>query len=109
MALPSNDSRARCIERFAFSGGDKLVTFLCVSVADNGQGIDEDAVSEIFTPFYTTKGERGTDLGLPQVCAFMRLVGGHIRVTSNLGKGTRFELFSRRSNWSRLAEGQEIA
>jgi signal transduction histidine kinase len=63
-------STTRYIERFAFSGGDKLVAFLCVSVADNGQGIDKDAVSEIFTPFYTTKGERGTGLELPQVCAF---------------------------------------
>ena len=38
------------------------------------------------------QGENGTGLGLPQVCAFMRRIGGHVGVTSEPGIGTTFEL-----------------
>jgi signal transduction histidine kinase len=68
-------------------------TFVRVSVADNGQGIDEQRAARIFEPFFTTKGEQGTGLGLPQVCELMRQVKGQIRVTTSPGEGTRFDLF----------------
>jgi signal transduction histidine kinase len=44
------------------------------------------------TPFFTTNGENGTGLGLPQVCAFMRQIGGHVGVTNEPGVGTTFDL-----------------
>jgi hypothetical protein len=49
-------------------------------------------VQRIFDPFFTTKGERGTGLGLPQVCASMRLVGGYVGVISEPGLGTSVDL-----------------
>jgi signal transduction histidine kinase len=49
-------------------------------------------LQKIFDPLFTTKGETGTGLGLPQVCAFMRLIGGHIEVASEPGAGTIFDL-----------------
>jgi len=49
-------------------------------------------LQNIFQPFFTTKGEQGTGLGVPQVSAFMHDIGGHIRVASAVGRGTRFDL-----------------
>ena len=51
-----------------------------------------EVVRKVFDPFFTTKGEKGTGLGLPHVYAFMRLIGGHVGVTSERGKGTTFDL-----------------
>jgi len=51
-----------------------------------------ETLKRIFDPFFTTKGELGTGLGLPQVCAFMRLIGGHVSVASEREKGTIVDL-----------------
>jgi PAS domain S-box-containing protein len=61
-------------------------------VADTGGGMAPDVIARIFEPFYTTKGERGTGLGLSASHGIIENHGGHINVTSELGKGTRFEV-----------------
>ena len=66
--------------------------YVRVRVKDNGKGMSEETLLKVFDPLFTTKGEKGTGLGLPQVCAFMRLVGGYVRVTSRVGVGTTFDL-----------------
>ena len=58
-----------------------------------GLGMPDEVLQKIFRPFFTTKGEQGTGLGVPQVGAFMRHIGGHVRVASGLGQGTTFDLF----------------
>ena len=58
--------------------------YVRVRVKDRGQGMPPETLKRIFDPFFTTKGELGTGLGLPQVCAFMRLIGGHVSVASEL-------------------------
>jgi signal transduction histidine kinase len=67
--------------------------YVRVRVKDNGLGMTEDVANKIFEPFFTTKGENGTGLGIPQVCAFMRHVGGRLNVESEVGRGTTFDLF----------------
>src|SRR3546814_4961031 len=47
----------------------------------------------VFETFFTTKGEKGTGIGVPQVRAFMHHIGGHTTVTSELGRGTTVDLF----------------
>jgi signal transduction histidine kinase len=67
-------------------------TAVCVRIRDEGQGMPPAVMQRIFDPYFTTKGESGTGLGVPQVCAFMKSVGGHVRVSSEVGTGTQFEL-----------------
>jgi signal transduction histidine kinase len=66
--------------------------YVRVRVKDSGQGIPPQALRRIFEPLFTTKGEAGTGLGLAQVRAFIRLVGGHVSVDSAPGVGTTFDL-----------------
>ena len=61
-------------------------------IADTGAGIAPAVMARIFEPFYSTKGERGTGLGLSASHGIIENHGGDINVTSELGKGTRFEI-----------------
>ncbi|HLT92708.1 MAG TPA: ATP-binding protein [Woeseiaceae bacterium] len=65
---------------------------VCVSVEDTGHGMSEAVQRHAFEPYYTTKGEGGSGLGLAQVYGFMLQVGGEARVESNPGAGTKVEL-----------------
>jgi signal transduction histidine kinase len=66
--------------------------YVCVRVEDNGRGMPPETMRKIFQPFFTTKGDRGTGLGLPQVYAFMRRSGGYVDVASAPGRGTTVDL-----------------
>ena len=61
-------------------------------IADTGGGMPAEVMARIFEPFYTTKGERGTGLGLSASHGIIENHGGEINVTSETGKGTRFEV-----------------
>jgi signal transduction histidine kinase len=63
-----------------------------ILVADNGHGIPSAQLSDIFTPYFTTKGERGTGLGLAVSKAIIERHGGTIRVRSNTQSGTAFRV-----------------
>jgi PAS domain S-box-containing protein len=64
----------------------------CFWVADTGCGMPPDVVARIYEPFYTTKGERGTGLGLAASHGIIARHGGRIMVVSEEGLGTRFEV-----------------
>ena len=85
-------STERCNVETAMSGSPAPGAYVRVRIMDNGPGMPAEIAGKIFDPFFTTKGERGTGLGLPQVAAFMRLVRGHVSVTSKPGVGTTFDL-----------------
>lgn len=61
-------------------------------VADTGSGMAAEVIARIFEPFYSTKGERGTGLGLSASHGIIENHGGDINLTSEPGKGTRFEV-----------------
>ena len=64
-----------------------------VTVEDDGTGMDAATQARIFEPFFTTKGlDRGTGLGLSIVHGAVTQAGGEIRVTSQPGHGTRFDI-----------------
>jgi signal transduction histidine kinase len=63
-----------------------------VRIADQGCGMSSDVVEHLFDPYFTTKGDAGTGLGVPQVVAFMRASGGTVCVSTEPGAGTCFDL-----------------
>lgn len=66
---------------------------VCVTVQDTGVGMSPEVLGHLFEPFYTTKGERGTGLGLATSYALVRRNGGTIRVESAPGEGTSVHLY----------------
>jgi signal transduction histidine kinase len=74
-----------------FSRGDRLVKLV---IMDTGSGIKKKDLENIFDPFFTTKApDKGTGLGLSISLKIIESVGGEIRVESEIGKGTTFELY----------------
>lgn len=63
-----------------------------IMVLDNGVGIPPAQLAEIFKPFVSTKGARGTGLGLPVSRKIMREHGGDLAVQSQVGAGSKFTL-----------------
>lgn len=78
------------------SAGD----YVLLTINDTGEGMDEETKEKIFDPFFTSKGELGTGLGLSQVYGFVKQSGGDIKIDSTLGTGSIFSLYFPRCNQS---------
>jgi CheY-like chemotaxis protein len=71
----------------------KSTNMISIQVIDNGPGIPGPDLPRIFDPFFTTKREgEGTGLGLAVCQRIIQTHGGHIWVTSHVGKGTAFTI-----------------
>jgi two-component system NtrC family sensor kinase len=94
--VESNYSRLRKSDPFPtlitkFSKGDRLVK---VRISDTGSGIKKEDLENIFDPFFTTKApDKGTGLGLSISLRIVESLGGEIRVESEEGRGTTFEIY----------------
>jgi len=71
--------------------------YVCLTVADTGSGMTPDVQAHIFEPFYTTKGSRGSGLGLSSVYGIVKQTGGFIWCDSTPGHGTTFRIYLRPS------------
>jgi len=80
------------------TGYDKSADMLLVAVSDNGPGIPEDQRAAIFNVFESSKGSRGTGIGLPVSRKILREHGGRVRIEGGPGQGTRFVLSWPRGN-----------
>src|SRR6185295_17316233 len=63
-----------------------------VAVSDTGIGMDDDSRRRCLEPFFTTKGERGTGLGLAMVYGMVQRHSADIAIDSEVGKGTTVRL-----------------
>jgi signal transduction histidine kinase/ActR/RegA family two-component response regulator len=80
---------------------------LCVT--DTGCGMPPEVVARAFDPFFTTKplGE-GTGLGLSMIYGFMRQSGGHVQISSTVGRGTAVRLYLPRHAGAEEASPREV-
>jgi len=74
-----------------FSKGEHLVK---IRISDRGVGIKKEDLERIFDPFFTTKSpDKGTGLGLSISLRIVESMGGEIKVESEVGRGSTFELY----------------
>jgi len=71
---------------------DTMNRCITVQVADNGSGIDPDKIDDIFTPFFSSKGQKGTGLGLAVAKKIVEEHHGQILVSSEPASGTIFTI-----------------
>jgi PAS domain S-box-containing protein len=75
-------------------GGLKAGDYLCLTVSDTGEGMDQDTLARAVDPFFTTKGVgRGTGLGLSMIHGFAEQSGGRLVLKSRKGEGTTAEIW----------------
>lgn len=67
--------------------------YVHLSISDSGCGISEAELPQIFDPFFTSKGDLGTGLGLTQVYGFIKRAKGAITIDSNLNVGTYISIY----------------
>jgi signal transduction histidine kinase len=77
--------------------GQRLLDYVCLTVRDGGSGMPEAVRQRAFEPYFSTKGEAGTGLGLSQVYGFMSQIGGEVHIESELGRGTEVHLLFRKA------------
>jgi len=66
--------------------------FIRISIQDHGHGISKEDLPRIFDPFFTTR-EKSNGLGVTTAWSIVKKHGGHIAVESEMGQGTRFDIY----------------
>ena len=66
--------------------------YVVLKIKDTGFGMSEETIEKVFEPFFSTKGEKGTGLGLATVYGIIKQHNGHIFVESELERGSTFRV-----------------
>ena len=67
--------------------------YACLTVEDTGPGMPADVASRVLTPYFSTKGDLGTGLGLAVVSSVIEDNGGAMSLTTAPGEGTKFDVY----------------
>jgi len=100
-AMPKGGKLRLCSSNRVLTASDLLAhpeilpgDFVCLSVADEGEGIPVEVQAKMFEPFFTTKEPgKGTGLGLATSFGIVKQLGGWIDFHSVPGEGTRFDIY----------------
>jgi len=81
-------------QAYAEREGIRRGEYVMIAVSDTGDGISEDMLDHVFEPFYTTKEVgQGSGLGLSMVFGFLKQSGGHVKIYSEVDRGTTVKLY----------------
>jgi len=84
--------------------------YVVLSITDGGTGMSQDVIDKAFEPFFTTKPMgQGTGLGLSMVYGFVKQSGGHVRIESEIGRGTTVTIYLPRYRGSDLPRYEAAA
>ena len=84
--------RTRAMESKPADEDQQTFPQICVEVSDTGLGMDDETRRRCLEPFFTTKGERGTGLGLAMVYGMVQRHSAELEIDSTLGEGSTFRL-----------------
>jgi PAS domain S-box-containing protein len=76
------------------SAGD----YIAFAISDTGTGMPPEIIAKVFEPFFSTKGNAGTGLGLSMVHGFVKQSGGHTKIYSEVGRGTTIRMYLPRAS-----------
>ena len=87
----------------------KAGSYVMFAVSDTGTGMDEATRARLFEPFYSTKGDQGSGLGLATAYGIVQQAGGFIWVYSQLGYGTSFKVYLPRTQATEITPMVPVA
>lgn len=88
---------------------DLASDLLCISITDDGRGMDEDLLARVLDPFVTTRKTRRMGLGLPLFAAAAERCKGSLRIESAPGRGTKVTAAFQHSHIDRAPLGDSVS
>ena len=99
------------LENSIDAGADRIELWLteagktCIQVIDNGKGMSPEFLAKVTDPYTTSRTTRKVGLGLPLIKMNTEKCGGGMKLTSEVGVGTRLEFWFEHNNWDRPPMG----